>query len=101
MEGQHEEQWTHYQTLPRSSKKEYFNEKMKAASILKYAHKDSDMLETTIAWNIVEDLIGTMYFHPEDDADDGDDAPMSKANAMRLFKLNDEDTASKGTDMRF
>ena len=65
---------------------------MKAASILKYAHKDSDMLEITIARNIVEDLIGTMYFHPEDDADDGDDAPMSKANAMRLFKLNVEDT---------
>ena len=91
MEGQHAEQWrTHYQTLYRSLKKEYFNEKVKAASIFKVAHKDSDTLEIPIAKNIVDELIEKLYFHPEDDGDDGDDAPMSKANAMKLFKLNED-----------
>jgi hypothetical protein len=94
MEGQHAEQWSNYQSLSRSLKKEYFNEKAKAASIVKFASKDSDVLEITIARNIVDELIGKLYFHPEEDADDGDEAPMSKANAMKLFKLKeDDDTA--------
>ena len=34
-------------------------------------------------------FIGTLYFHPEDDVEDGDDTPLSKANAMKLFKLDE------------
>jgi hypothetical protein len=90
MEGQHAGQWTHYHTLSRYLQKEYFNEKVKAANIFKFAHTDSDTLEITIAKNIVDELIENLYLHPEDDADDGDGAPMSKANAMKLFKLNED-----------
>jgi hypothetical protein len=39
----------------------------------------------TIASKIVDELIGDLYFHLDDDATDGDDQPISKANVMRLF----------------
>jgi len=42
-----------------------------------------------IASKIVDELIGDMYFHPDDDVADGDDRPISKANAMRFFQLNE------------
>jgi hypothetical protein len=38
-----------------------------------------------IASKIVDELIKDLYFHPDDDAADGDDWPISKANAMRFF----------------
>jgi hypothetical protein len=43
----------------------------------------------TIASKIVNDLIGDLYFHLDDDVVDGDDRPILKANAMRLFQLDE------------
>jgi hypothetical protein len=100
LETQHADQWLHYQSMSISSKKVYFDSKKKgASSIVNFACKVTDALEITIARNIVDELIATLYFHPDDDAADGDDAPISKANAMKLFKLNEnhDDSASGAT----
>jgi hypothetical protein len=43
----------------------------------------------TIASKIVDELIKDLYFHPDDDVVDGDDWPILKANAMRLFQLDE------------
>jgi hypothetical protein len=45
----------------------------------------NDVLEMTIVSKIVNELIGDLYFHPDNDAANGDDQPISKANAMRFF----------------
>ncbi len=45
----------------------------------------NDVLEMTIVSKIVNELIGDLYFHPDNDATNGDDQPISKANAMRFF----------------
>jgi hypothetical protein len=42
-----------------------------------------------IASKIVNELVGDLYFHPNDDAADGDDWPILKANVMRLFQLDE------------
>jgi hypothetical protein len=43
----------------------------------------------TIASKIVDELIGDLYFHPDDDAANGDNRPISKANIMTLFQLDE------------
>jgi hypothetical protein len=43
----------------------------------------------TIASKIVDELIGDLYFHLEDDATNGDNWPISKANVMKLFQLDE------------
>jgi hypothetical protein len=45
----------------------------------------NDVLEMTITSKIVDELIGDLYFHLNNDVVDGDNWPISKANAMRLF----------------
>ena len=90
LERQHADKWLEYQSMTTCSKKAYFGSMKKAAtSIVNFASKGTDALEIIIARNIVDELIATLYFHPDDDAADGDDAPISKANAMKLFKLNE------------
>jgi hypothetical protein len=81
--------------MSKPSKKSYFISKKEAAmpsiSSIFEPKGGGEHLKLTIARDIVDDLIGTLYFHPEDDVEDGDVAPLSKANAMKLFKL-DENT---------
>jgi hypothetical protein len=43
----------------------------------------------TIASKIVDELIGDIYFHLDDDVANGDNRPILKANAMRLFQLDE------------
>jgi hypothetical protein len=42
-----------------------------------------------IASKIVNELIGDFYFPLNNDVADGDDRPILKANAMRLFQLDE------------
>jgi hypothetical protein len=100
LERQHADKWLEYQSMAMSVKKAYFDSKKEAAmknSVASFVIKGADALEITIARNIVEDLIATLYFHPDDDAADGDDAPISKTNAMKLFKLNENDNNGTAT----
>jgi hypothetical protein len=45
----------------------------------------------TIASKIIDELIGDLYFHLDNDVTDGDNQPISKANVMRLFQLDEGD----------
>ncbi len=39
---------------------------------------------------IVDDVVGDLFFHPEEDEEDKEDdasEPITKANTMKLFKL--------------
>ncbi len=83
-EKQHAEGWFKYQGLSKVEKQMFFNWQKKAI-INRFFCTTNDVLEMTIASKIVDELIGDLYFHLDDDATDGDDQPISKANVMRLF----------------
>jgi hypothetical protein len=67
--------------------KQMFFDQQKKATINRFFCTTNDVLEMTIASKIVDELIGDLYFHLDDDA--GNDWPISKVNAMRLFQLDE------------
>ncbi len=83
-EKQHAEGWLEYQGLSKVEKQMFFHWEKKA-TINRFFFTANDVLEMMIASKIVDELIKDLYFHPDDDAADGDDWPISKANAMRFF----------------
>ena len=102
LEGQHADQWLVYKDMTKALKKEYFATKKKAAyptlsSMFQPKSGGNNVLELTIARDIVDKLIGTLYFHPDDDVEDGEDAPLSKANALKLFKLKENSDGSEAS----
>jgi hypothetical protein len=66
-----------------------FFDRQKKAIINQFFCMANDVLEMMIASKIVDELIRDLYFHPNDDVADGDDWPISKANVMRLFQLDE------------
>jgi hypothetical protein len=49
--------------------------------------KDKDSLQFVISRpTIVDDVVGDLFFHPEEDKEDNASEPITKANAMKLFK---------------
>jgi hypothetical protein len=88
LEKQHVEGWLKYQGLSKAEKHMFFD-RQKKATINRFFSTANDVLEMTTASKIVDELIGDLYFHLNDDVTDGDDRPTSKANAMRLFQLNE------------
>ncbi|CAK9277003.1 unnamed protein product [Sphagnum jensenii] len=73
-----------YQGLSKAEKQMFLN-RQKKATINRFFCTANDVLEMTITSKIVDELIGDLYFHPDDDTADGDDQPISKANTMKLF----------------
>jgi hypothetical protein len=88
VEKQHAEGWFEYQGLFKADKQMFFDQQKKVA-INQFFCRANDVLEMTIASKIVDELIGDLYFHPDDDVTNGDDRPISKANAMKLFQLDE------------
>ena len=87
LEGQHADQWLVYKDMTMALKKEYFATKKKAAyptfscMFQPKSGGSNNVLELTIARDardIVDKLIGTLYFHPNDDVEDGDDSPFQR-----------------------
>jgi hypothetical protein len=85
LEKQHAEGWLEYQGLSKVEKQVFFN-RQKKATINQFFCTANDVLEMTIASKIVDELIGDLYFHLNNDVADGDDWPISKANTMGLFQ---------------
>ncbi|CAN5959978.1 unnamed protein product [Sphagnum jensenii] len=83
---QHAEGWLKYQGLSKAEKQMCFD-RQKKATINQFFCTTNDVLEMMIASKIVDELIGDLYFHLDNDA--GDNWPISKANSMRLFQLNE------------
>ncbi|CAM6025211.1 unnamed protein product [Sphagnum balticum] len=88
LKKQHAEGWLECQGLSKA-KKQMFFDRQKKATINRFFCTANDVLEMTIASKIVSELIRDLYFHLDDDVVDGDNQPISKVNAMKLFQLDE------------
>ncbi|CAK9230917.1 unnamed protein product [Sphagnum troendelagicum] len=87
MQLQHTDEWAKYQTLSPVDKLAYFNKK-EVTGINAFLDKDRDSLTFAISQPaIVDDIVGNLLFNPKGDKEDDDSDPITKANAMKLFKL--------------
>jgi hypothetical protein len=56
-----------------------------------FLDKDRDSLMFTISQlAIVDDIVGNLFFNPKEDEEDDDSELITKANAMKLFKLQED-----------
>jgi hypothetical protein len=89
LQSQHTDDWEKYQILSHQDKEAYFNKK-EAYGIHAFLDRDKDSLLFVISQPaIVDKVVGDMFFHPTEDEEDDDSEPISKANAMKLFKLQE------------
>jgi hypothetical protein len=90
MQSQHTDEWVKYQTFSPANKLAYFNKK-EATGINAFLDKDRDNLTFAISQPaIVDDIVGNLFFNPKEDEEDDDSEPITKANAMKLFKLQED-----------
>jgi hypothetical protein len=86
MQSQHTDEWAKYQTLSPVDKLAYFNKE--ATGINAFLDKDRDSLTFAISQPaIVDGIVGNLFFNPKEDEEDNDSESITKANAMKLFKL--------------
>jgi len=84
-EGQHPSIWRRYQSTSDQDKSEFFDDYTIYANTLLAKFQPTQTLFTfDIDVPIVDTIIGDMFFHPDDHAS------MSRMNALRLFKHNDD-----------
>jgi hypothetical protein len=87
MQSQHTDEWAKYQTLSPADELAYFNKK-EATGINVFLDKDRDSLTFAISQStIVDDIVGNLFFNPKED---DNLEPITKANAMKLFKLQED-----------
>jgi hypothetical protein len=68
-----------------------FFKKKEVSNIHSFLDKDKDSLQFVISRpTIVDDVVGDLFFHPEEDKEDDASEPIMKANAMKLFKLQED-----------
>jgi len=91
MQSQHTNEWAKYQTLSPVDKLAYFNKK-EVTGINAFLDKDRDSLTFAISQpTIVDDIVGNLFFNPKEDEENDDSEPITKANAMKLFKLQEDE----------
>jgi hypothetical protein len=87
MQSQHIDEWAKYQTFSPVDKLAYFNKK-EVTWINACLDKDRDSLTFAISQpSIINDIVGNLFFNPKEDEEDNNSEPITKANAMILFKL--------------
>ncbi|CAK9863102.1 unnamed protein product [Sphagnum jensenii] len=90
MQSQHTNEWAKYQTLFPADKLAYFNKK-EVTGINAFLDKDRDNLTFAISQPaIVDDIVGNLFFNPKEDEEDDNSESITKANAMKLFKLQED-----------
>jgi len=68
-----------------------FFKKKEVSGIHSFLDKDKDSLQFVISRpTIVDDVVGDLFFHPEEDEEDNASKPIMKANTMKLFKLQED-----------
>ena len=83
---QHKEEFAEYTELSNDDKRKFFAAKKHVQdSILRYMNPSQTALAIPVSKEIVEVIIGEMFFNPELDEDDEQSEPISKANALKLF----------------
>jgi hypothetical protein len=86
LESVHAQDWIAYKALSPKQKRAFFDEKQRSG-IYPYLHSTKGFITfdiTNVA--IVGELIGNLFFKPELDEDDEETEPISKANALKLFR---------------
>jgi hypothetical protein len=84
----HHKDWTSYQLVSHQKKAAFFKKK-EIYGIHNFLDKDS--LEFVISRpTIVDDVVGDFFFHLEEDEENDASESMMKANAMKLFKLQED-----------
>jgi hypothetical protein len=64
-----------------------FFKKTQVSCIHSFLDKDKDSMQFIISrLTIVDDVVGDLFFHPKEDEEDDVSQPITKANAMKLFK---------------
>lgn len=90
LESQHTDDWKKYQLFDEEAKKKFFKE-MDASGIRSYVETDRDLLRFTISQPaIVDVIIGDLFFLPEQYEVGGESEAITKTNAMKLFKLQED-----------
>jgi hypothetical protein len=87
MKAQHPTHFATYSALDNEKRKVYFSGQR---PIMQYLDTVQDAMRFPISARIVEDLIGDLFFDPQDGADDDDDALITRENALKLFALQDD-----------
>jgi len=91
-ESQHHEDWTNYQLLSHQERLAFFKKK-EVSGIHSFFDKDKDNLHFIISKpTIVDDVVGDLFFHPEENEEDDAFEPITKANAMKLFKPQEDES---------
>jgi hypothetical protein len=85
---QHTSSWIDYQRLSKAQKPTYFD-RHKHVSLRTFMPTTKKDMLFSISASIVEDLIGDVFFHPDDDVV-GNFCARTKANAMKLFRVQDD-----------
>jgi hypothetical protein len=87
LKSRHSDDWAKYQALSSKAKLSFFNQR-EVSGIHTFLDKENYSLEFTIFQPaIVDSLIEDLFFNPSQDEEDDDSTPVTKANAMKLFKL--------------
>ncbi|KAH6580406.1 hypothetical protein BASA61_009637 [Batrachochytrium salamandrivorans] len=90
LKTQHTNDWELYQTLFHQDKVELFNRKERSGIHL-HMDCDKDSLEFAISrLAIVDRVVMDLFFHPKEDKEGEDTEPITKANAMKLFQLQED-----------
>ncbi len=93
-EGQHATSWITYQALSSEEKENYFNECIKKTNTLDHHFDhDKDMYEFFLSIEIVEVIIGDLFFHDDEqlkDIDDDDEQNPADAARKKLVKKQNE-----------
>jgi hypothetical protein len=95
----HAQDWIAYKALSPEQKRVIFDEKQRSG-IQVYLDSTKEFITFGIPnVSIVDELIGNLFFKPELDEDDEETEPISKANALKLFRPifdRDEDDMEDG-----
>jgi hypothetical protein len=98
--GQHAASWTEYQMLSVDQKKQYFDGRIKATNTLHHHFDlDKDTYEFSFSADIMEVIIGDLFFRDdeqlEDTDDDGEQNPADTARKQLIKKKNEKKNARK------
>jgi hypothetical protein len=87
IKSQHQEEFEKYSSLGMEEKKRFFDAKKRTQdSMHRYLNATQTALCIPMSKDIVEVIIGDMFFKPELDEEDEELEPITKTNAMKLFK---------------
>jgi hypothetical protein len=90
---QHTATWIDYHDLALKDKKTFFD-KDKKGSLHSFLDLSKDHLTFKISGPIVDKLVADVFFHPENDEEDINSEHITKSNALKLFRKENDGSYS-------